>query len=148
MANTNGKTMAILGGVASIIGGIVAFKGFYDYSEANGMLKALKDGDALLGTDSSNSVGFNSWSGKASNARIMLIVGAIILVIGIIILIAGIVSAMAANKATSEYSSVQSSVNPKVDITDRLKQLEDLKNKGIITDAEYDEKRKKIINEL
>lgn len=146
MASSNGKPMAILGAVASVIGGIIGYKGYHDYSEANGLIKALNDGDALLGTDSSASTSI--WSTQASNARIMLIVGVVILVIGIIVLIAGIVSGMTTKQIAPEYRPVQTSVQPKANISDRLSQLEDLKNKGIITDAEYDEKRKEIINDL
>lgn len=146
----NNKIVRNIGAVASIIGAIITGYGFNKFSEAKSMVKTLEDGDALFGGSSSNSI--NIWASQRDNYKLMLIIGAIILVIGIIFLISGIISGSDKTQRESETIHSRTETNmgnsAEKDIQERLNKLEELKEKKIITDAEYLEKRKDILSSL
>lgn len=139
------KILRNIGIVASVVGGGIACYGYSKYSEAKSMLKALRDGDRLLGTNSTKSI--DLWSGYSDNYKLILIVGAIILICGIIFFISGLMSGNN-NRKLSPMQSDSTSINSNVDISDRLKKLERLKKEGVISSEEYEEKRKELISLL
>lgn len=75
----------------------------------------------------------------------MLIIGAVILVVGIILLVSGFVSG---SKGQEVHPVVTSNDPDKGNLTERLKKLDELKSAGLITQEEYDEKRKQLISSL
>ena len=131
--------------MTAIIGGCITGYGYFKYGKAQSMISALRDGDALLGNDSSKSI--DLWSSYSSNYKLMLIIGAVILVIGIILLISGLLSEN--NSVISTEQSVSANAdNSNNNISERLGRLEELKKEGMISEAEYEEKRKELISSL
>ena len=138
------KTLKSVGGVASIIGAAITWFGYSKYDGARSMDKALNAGDHLFGGNSSDSI--DLWSGRADNYKIVLIVGAVILVVGIILLVSGFVSG---NKGQEIRETARvSNVPDKDDLFARLKKLDELKNSNLISQEEYEEKRKQLISSL
>lgn len=137
------KVLKSIGGVASVIGAGITWYGYSKYSEANSMIDALYAGDALFG---GNSDSIDLWSKHADNYKIVLIVGAVILVVGVILLVSGLVSG---NKEQDVSKTVSvSRETDKGDLSDRLKKLDELKSSGLISQEEYEEKRKQLISSL
>ena len=94
---------------------------------------------------------FLIWSDHKRNATIMLVIGLAIIVIGLIIFFVGFLkaNAVANPESDNQTSKVNTADNTShIDIEDRLAKLDNLKSSGIITNEEYDEKRKKIIDEI
>lgn len=138
------KTLKSIGGVASVIGAAITWFGYSKYDGARSMAKALNAGDHLFGGNSSDSI--DLWSGRADNYKLVLIIGAVILVVGIILLISGFVSG---NKGQEIKETVRiPDDSDKSDLADRLKKLDELKNSNLISQEEYEEKRKQLISSL
>lgn len=137
------KTLKSVGGVASIIGAAITWFGYSKYDGARSMAKALNAGDHLFGGNSSDSI--DLWSGRADNYKLVLIVGAVILVVGIVLLVSGFISG---NKGQEIHPVVTANGSDKGDLPERLRKLDELKSAGLITQEEYDEKRKQLISSL
>lgn len=132
------NNLRIVGTVSLLIGAVITFLGFKNYSNAKAMVKALVDSDILFGTTSIKSESI--WLDKMSNYKIVIIVGAVILVVGLIILISGIISST--KQTNIENRQIASSTN------DKLLELKSLLDSGLITQDEYDEKKKSILEKL
>ena len=137
------RTLKSIGGVASVIGAGITWYGHSGFAKSQSMISALNAGDALFGGSSSKSI--DIWSGHADNYKIVLIIGAVILVVGIILLVSGFVSG---SKGQEVHPVVMTNDSDKRDLTERLKKLDELKNSGLISQEEYDEKRKQLISLL
>lgn len=135
------KSIKNIGIVASIIGAVITCYGATKNKHAQSMLRALRSGDELLGTRSTR--GINAWTEHSSNYKIILIVGSVILVVGIILLIAGLVG-----QINSNNTNVHEVHTIEIDITEKLKKLEELKTTGLITEEEFAEKRKDLLSRI
>lgn len=143
--NSNLKMLRNIGIVASVIGAIITGYGYYKYDEAKKMSKVLSDGQDLFGISSSSSKALNIWSENEGNYKIVIIVGCVILIVGIIMLVSGLMNAE--NKKIKDDVKTES-VQESKDVVDRLKQLEELKKSGLITEEEYERKRKDVLSSL
>lgn len=132
------NNLRIVGSVSLLIGAVITFWGLKQYSDAKAMVKALVDSDILLGTTSIKSESI--WLDKMSNFKIVIIVGAIILVVGLIILISGIISSTRQTNITNREITLSTN--------DKLLELKNLLDNGLITQDEYDEKKKSILEKL
>ena len=138
------KTLKSIGGVASVVGAGITWYGYSGMAKSRSMINALNAGDALFGGSSSKSI--DAWSGHADNYKIMLIIGAVILVVGIILLVSGFVSG--SNRQDVHSVTVTNELDNKSNLTERLMKLDELKYSGLISQEEYDEKRKQLISSL
>lgn len=132
------KIIINIGITASIIGGIITGYSTSKYNEAKSMLNALHSGDKLFGTYSGDAI--KIWTNHSDNYKIMVIIGAVILAVGVILLISGLITA-SGNKNQKE-------VVDDLDIAERLKQLENLKANELISEDEFMEKRKELLNKI
>lgn len=137
------KILKSIGGVASVIGAAITCYGYSGLDESQSMIRALEAGDDLFGGSSSKSI--DIWSEHADNYKIVLIIGAVILVVGIILLISGFVSG---SKAQDVHPVSAANESDKGNLADRLKKLDELKSTGLISEEEYEEKRKQLISSL
>lgn len=134
------QKLVSMGSIATIIGGIITVFAYNKFSSANGMIKTLNDGDLLFGTNSDNSL--NIWINQSNNYKIMLIIGSIVLIVGLILLLSGFI-----NKK-NEYNINQTENDNNNSIQLKLQELEQIYKNNLITQEEYDTKRKEIINKL
>lgn len=133
------KPMVSLGAVASVIGGSITIYGKQKYDYCNMMRRALED-------IARNSSGYQSWSKDCDNYRFVIIVGAIILVVGIIILLGGLFSPESENAVVVKSATPEP--EPKAEAPTRISKLNELRDKGLITEEEYNKKREEILNSL
>lgn len=125
------KNVKIVGVVCSLIGLIVALFGKVKYDSADSMYGTA----SYFGENKTSEL----WEGYMSNYKIVLIVGLIILLIGIIILVSGF---MLSSKESGTYS------NNVTNSSDRLIDLQKMLDSGLVTQEEYNEKRKQIIDTM
>ena len=139
------KKTTIAGIIISIIGAFIWNRGASALIDAN---KHLLDLKGETSNDYFN-VGYhvNLQSEKAAEARTIITIGIIILIIGIVIVIATRVAAAREYKKYYGYSGYQYS-QPAGSVSDRLNELEDLKKRGLISYAEYSERRREILGEV
>ena len=127
-----GDVFTILGGILTIVGGVLTAYGLYFRNKA----KWFMDGAGYL------SNGYYSWENKLSHATTLVVCSIIVAVIGAILLTIGI------KAIVSNYRSTQSTTNYNSSADTRLKELANLRDSDVITEEEYEEKRKKIIDEI
>lgn len=142
----NTKLIRNIGIVSIIVGVIATVFGFKNFNDANSMVKALEDGGSLFGYTDSTTSSIDLWTSRSNNYKIVMIVGAVILLVGVIMFF----SALMSKQKTSSESNTQNipQQHNNQNIEDKLKNLEDLKNRGIITEDEYIEQRKRMLSEL
>ncbi len=143
----NIKIVKNIGIIISIVGTIVLGYGFYSYNEAQGMIRAITQGNNLFGQSSSSAISIDRWTETSNNCKLILAIGAIILVFGIILLVVGVLINKNKTKSKNNCNN-QSITHYETNIQDRLNRLEELKKKQIITEDEYLEKRREIISSL
>lgn len=147
---SNNKLIRNIGLVASVVGAIVAIFGYYKLNAANSMAEAISN----IGYSASTLKSYNIWDNRAKNYKIVLIVGLIILVVGIILFVSGIVSMINSESAAKlntnniDENNINNTSNINKTISEKLKELDDLKGNGLITEDEYNEQRKKIISSI
>lgn len=128
------KNMRNLGIVGSAVGMIILLFGISKYNYAKSMYKA----SSWFGeTDSSN-----IWNGYMSNYKIFIIVGAIILVIFAILAITGII-----NLRNRDDNSIGLAEN-NITTSQKLSELKQMMNDGLITKEEFDTKKKEIMDRM
>lgn len=127
-----------VGIVSTIVGACVSGFGYYKFDEAKSMMKTLEDGYALFGGDFSSSM--NSWSNWADKAAMYRI----ILIIGVVFFIAGIIMFVSGSSKEKNASNMQMGTGT----TDKLKELDNLKANHLISEKEYEDKRKEILSKL
>lgn len=137
---TNSSIIRNTGIAISVIGVITSGIGFYLRKQANGMIKALDAGGNLFGYDSSTYRSMGIWEGELTKGNTILIVGIVLLIVGIIMCYCGFLKTNAATNPERKDS------NPTA--VDRLHKLKEAKQLGFITDDEFEQKRKEIIDEL
>lgn len=137
------KTLTIVGGVSTTIGGMITAYGLNKYLEAKSMINALVDGDVLFGGDSSTTQ--DIWNNHMGDAKIMLIIGSVILIIGIILLISGILSKKNTQLPETANEISHNEDSSKDNLLEQFKELDKLKKAGYISDEEYESKRKKML---
>lgn len=133
------KPMVSLGAVATLIGGSITIYGQQNYDRCDGMRRALED-------IARNSPGYQSWNSQCEDYRIVIIVGAIILVVGIIILLGGLFSPESNETVVGKPATPDP--EPKAEAPTRISKLNELRDKGLITEEEYNKKREEILNSL
>lgn len=129
------RNMKVLGGVGTVIGAGITIFGKTKYDAAAGQYRASEEFGHVNSAD--------IWSGHMSNYKICIIIGAIVLLIGIIILIAGFLAA--GNSQVNENENVKE--NNKT-ASQRLKELQEMRNENLITQEEFDEKKKQILESM
>ena len=137
----NSDILKFAGIIGTVIGIVLTGCGIYKRNYAQMFIKASNYVDRS----------FLIWSDHKRNATIMLVIGLAIIVIGLIIFFVGFLkaNAVANPESDNQTSKVNTADNTShIDIEDRLAKLDNLKSSGIITNEEYDEKRKKIIDEI
>lgn len=135
--------MRKVGIVGSIIGAIITLFGLYNYKNARGFYRALN----YFGPSNSASSGI--WSDRMDNYKIVLIVGAIILVVSIILLLASPNSSTTNNTQTfSDTNNLSEENVSSKDAYARLSQLESMRKDGLITEEEYQSKKKDILDNM
>lgn len=143
------RAITILGTVSSVAGAIVSIASYAKYHEAKGMVDALEDGAALFGYDSISEKSISIWESHASNHRLVLIIGLIALFVGVILMFTGILLGMQESKHDEENRKANTDTNrPGDNIQERMEKLNSLKDNALISDDEYEEKRKEIISSL
>lgn len=130
--------MKKLGLVGSIIGAIITLFGFIKFKDAKGFYRAT----SYFGENSSSKI----WSGEMDNYKIVLIIGAVILIVGIIVLISGLMQEQ--NNNTSNTGSNSQNIQGQDDMYKKLSDLKKMKDDGLITNEEFEEKRRKIVDKL
>lgn len=124
------KNVKIVGTVCSLIGLIITIFGKVRYNSANMMYETA----SYFGENKTSDI----WDSDMSNYKIVIIVGLIILLIGIIALISGY---MIKDKENT-YMGIKSSSS------DKLTDLQKMLDSGLITQDEYNEKRKSILDSM
>ena len=143
------RAITILGTVSSVAGAIASIAGYAKYHEAMGMVGTLKDGASLFGYDSASKKSISIWESSASNHRLVLIIGLIALFVGVIFMFTGILLGMQESKHDEESGKTSTDTNrPGFNIQERMESLNRLKDNSLISDEEYEEKRKEIISSL
>ena len=142
----NSQIIKTTGVIATICGALTSIVGWHKLSEANGVLKTLRGS-----THGTYGKTIEIWQSQKSISIVILIIGIVITLTGLIMIYNGFLKANAVtnpenDNQTSKVNTIDNIT--RVDIEDRLAQLDSLKSSGIITDEEYNEKRKKIIDEL
>lgn len=122
------KNVKVIGMVCSLIGLVVALFGKVKYDSADSMYGTA----SYFGKNKTSDL----WEGYMSNYKIVIIVGLIILLVGIIVLISGY---MISNKENISTSNITNS-------SDKLIDLQKMLDSGLITQDEYDEKRKSVLD--
>ena len=148
MAESN--TITTIGAVSSIVGaGISAFS-YYKYQDSKMMLRTVDASGVFGGFDADYFTSRNIWSNYVNNYKTALIVGLIVLAVGIILLISGIASRGKEGQAAiqNDNTTCCDSVAPNVSPRDRIEHLNVLKSEGLISEEEYEEKRKDILSSL
>ena len=136
----NSKNMGVLGIVGSIASGLVLAFGIYKYNDARSMYKAA----SWFGSNPSSDL----WQGYMENYKICIIVGAIILIISLILLISGIISN--SNDKTSSTVVLESN-SPEAEgkkTSQKIIELKEMFNAGLITEEEFEEKRKDFLDKM
>lgn len=139
----SGKTLKNIGAVASIVGLIITIYGFIKFRDAQTMLSASRSLSSFSNTGNFKSI--RIWEGYSNNYKLILIIGAIILIIGIILLISGL---MSGSNVEPNIEPVSDNTVNDVDISDRLKTIDNLRAEGLISQEEYEEKRNKLISSI
>lgn len=130
-------------------GAIASIAGYAKYHEAKGMVGALEDGASLFGYDSVSERSISIWESYASNHRLVLIIGLIVLFVGVIFMFTGILLGMQESRYNEERGKASTDINSlEVNIQERMEKLNSLKDNALISDEEYEEKRKEIISSL
>ena len=128
------KAFKTFGIIMSILGIILSIFGGYKLHYSNMMERTVRAGDALFGTTSSSA---EIWNNHANNYKIILIIGIIILIIGIILFICGLNNKEQINN-----------INSTSDTLIQFEELNKLKEKGYITEEEYENKKNDILNKM
>lgn len=128
MGNRNLKA---IGGVSTIVGTAVTIFGVVKYNSAGDMYRA----SSYFGENKSSDI----WSDYMSNYKIIIIVGAIVLLIGMIILLSGFFGS-----GENEIKEVK----PNSSVSQKLSELQKMKEDNLITQEEFDEKRKQILDSM
>lgn len=139
--------ITILGTVSSVAGAIVSIVGYRKYHNATRMIGALESGADLFGHSSTTERSISLWGSYASNYRLVLIIGLIVLFVGVIFMLTGILLGIQESNHTTEHGNTNIN-SPGADIQERLDKLNTLKDNALISDEEYNEKRKEIISTL
>lgn len=136
----NSSIMKFVGSIFGIIGVILLGAGAYRRHYAQ----------MFINTSTYVDHTFLVWSQHKQNATYVLIAGIVVVVIGAILLCAGFLKAnAAANPETPPTTPKAYTTTPKPSNTSsRLAELKALHDSGVITAEEYEEKRKKIIDEI
>ena len=116
------RNMKVLGGVGTVIGAGITIFGKTKYDAAAGQYRVSEEFGHVNSAD--------IWSGHMSNY-------------GIIILIAGFLAA--GNSQVNENENVKE--NNKT-ASQRLKELQEMRNENLITQEEFDEKKKQILESM
>ena len=141
----NSQILMTIGGAASVIGGLISVGGVLLRKEAREMLSAVNGLGSLFGVD------YNSlaiWEGKLQKANITLATGLILLGIGIIVIIAGYLKGNEVRNPECTFNTDLGAEFSAENIGDKLRELNDLKEQGLISEEEYSEKRKKILDSM
>ena len=137
----NSSIMKIGGMISAFVGIICSGVGSFMIRDAN---KWIAFSGNLMGPT------FTSAVQQKNYGRELLVVGIALFFIGIIFLIVGFFKANAVKYPETE-STAPMSVPPTIqsaEPVDRLAQLQSLKESGLLTDDEYEDKRKQIIDEI
>ncbi len=132
----NGKSMRNLGIVGSVIGAIILIFGLVKYNDAKSMYKA----SSWFGKTDSSQI----WSGHMQNYKIYIIIGGIILVVFVIFAIAGVVN----SKDKSSNSLTLSDLQRNISVSDKMKELKIMLDNGLISQEEFDTKKKEMIDKM
>lgn len=130
------KNMKTLGIVGIIIGAIILIFGLSKYNYAKNMYKA----SSWFGETGSSKL----WNGDMNNYKIFIVVGAIILVVSVILAITGIINS--ANKNTSDISLPE--IQSNISVSERMSELKKMLDDDLITQEEFESKKKEIIDKM
>lgn len=144
----NSKILKIIGGVLAVIGAVIGLIGNGKRAEAVEMISALKAGGEIWGYDSSTRKSIEIWQEHLSNGKLIMYIGIAVLIIGLILLFIGILKRNAIVNPENQHVINTPIVAPSEDATDKLKKLNELKTEGLISEDEYVEKRKKVIDDI
>lgn len=138
----NKNLVKVIGIVGSVIGTIVGIFGWYKYHGAKTMFNAASAAELFSGGDPKAS---DIWEGYMGNYRIVLIIGLVILTVSIILLISGIISGSANTFVTDGSSKVDKN---DINIEEKLTEINNLLEKNLITNDEYETKKQEILNKI
>lgn len=137
----NGKNLKTTGIVSIVIGAIITIFGTYKYKAARSMLQALDGAASLFGADEGTYRSGATWLSEAGNYKLMIIVGAIILIVGIILTVSAAINANTQTEG-NEKVSMSNSTN------DKVVELKNMLDNGLITPEEYEMKKKELLEKM
>ncbi len=126
------RNMKIIGAVGTVAGAGVTIYGVSKYKSANLMYKTCM----AVGVKSAD-----IWSRRMSDYEVYIIVGAIVLLIGAIVLIAGFLVQGKQNQFTVSQEKEGST-------SEKLAELQKMQSANLISQDEYERKRKEIIDKM
>ena len=138
----NSKVLKITGGVLSVSGAITSGVGLYLRQQAKSMVSALQSGAGMFGYNSSTYRSLDIWGGKQTQGNIILVIGILVLIVGIIVFYNGYL------KRNGAKHPEKQNITPNKSVAHRINELNEAKKNGIISEEEYEQKRKEIINEI
>lgn len=148
---TNSKICKMVGIILLLAGAISLFVGIYKNNEANDMMDALFDGADIFGYDQSTYKSADRWLGHAESAKKLIIAGGVSSAIGMIFFVVGffVENEVKHPEKKSDKGQLEQPVQTDVmDIKAKLIAIEQLKTDGLISEDEYTQRRKHIIDDL
>ena len=141
-AMENAKVLRNTGGVLSVSGAIISGVGLYLRQQANSMVSALRSGAGLFGYNSSTYRSLDIWEGKQTQGNIILAIGIVVLIVGVIVFYKGFL------KGNGAKHPEKQEITPSKSVAYRINELKEAKESGIISEDEYEQKRKEILSEI
>lgn len=143
----NSKILKIIGSITAVVGAVVTVIGVNLRNEAQSMLSALESGANLFGYESSTYRGMSSWGEHLQTGNIVLAVGLVLLVVGAVVFFVGYLKGNEAqHPERAKIASIDNSET--TNTAAKLRELNELKDQGIISEEEYNAKRQEIINRI
>lgn len=145
--STSSGALKVIGFLLIIAGIIAVIIGAHKTNEAKSFLSAIDAGARLFGYDSDYYKGVNAWTEHAENGKKIEIAGFVAAGIGIVFILIGVTQSNADIRAEKAMEQEKSPHNPKT-AKERIKEIDELHDSGLLTDEEYIKKRQEIIRDL
>lgn len=146
--NTSSNALKVIGIILILAGLITALVGIHKVNEAKEMLSALDDGARLFGYSDGYHSGVNAWEEHSEAGKKTETVGFVISGIGLVFFLVGITQSNADVRAENAAKKKEASKSGEKSIKERIKELNNLHENGLLTDDEYTKKKQDIIKEL
>lgn len=141
----NSSILKTIGLVMAVIGAIASVVGIYLRNEADSMLSALNAGSSLFGYSSSTYRSMSIWDEHLQKGNIVLIIGIILVVVGAVIFVVGYLKGNERKHPEQASTAPLGNSADTANIAEKLKELDELKDQGILSEEEYSAKRQEII---